>query len=305
MDRVALKEKVLRLKKEKGVLILAHTYQVPEVLEVADVVGDSFALSVAATKYEHETVLLCGVRFMAETVKILSPEKKVILSELWATCPMACQIAPEAVAEFKKENPHVAVVAYINTTTKLKAECDVCVTSSTAVKIVSRMEEKDILFIPDKNLGAYVAKQVPDKNIILWDGYCVVHSGVTEQDILKEKEKHPDALVAAHPECKPEVLAHADMIGSTSAIIQFIESTDRDVIVATERGVVDQLKLKYPGRGLYQLAPEKMTCRNMKMTDLESVYNALNGTGGSVIEIEEELRLKAKGCIDRMIELGS
>lgn len=304
MDNLALKEEILRLKKEKGVLVLAHTYQVPEVLEVADVTGDSFALSVAATKYDHETILLCGVRFMAETVKILSPRKKVILSELWAGCPMAVQISPERVAEFKKNNPQVAVVAYINTTTKLKAECDVCVTSSTAVKIVSRMPEKDILFIPDKNLGSYVAKQLPEKNIILWDGYCVVHNSVTEQDLSEARAQHPGALVAAHPECRPEVLAQADMVGSTSAIIDYIEGTDRDVIVATERGVVDQLRLLYPDRGLYQLAPQKMVCRNMKMTTPESVYNALNGTGGSVIEIEEEIRLKAKKCIDRMLELG-
>lgn len=304
MDTLALREEILRLKKEKNILILAHTYQSPEVLDVADITGDSFALSVAATNNDADTILLCGVRFMAETVKILSPQKKVILSELWASCPMAVQIAPERVAEFKKNNPDVAVVAYINTTTKLKAECDVCVTSSTAVRIVSRLPQKDILFIPDKNLGAYVDSQLPEKNIILWDGYCYVHNSVTEQDVLDEKAQRPGALVAAHPECRPEVLAHADMIGSTSAIIDFVENTDEDVIVATERGVIDQLKLRYPDRGLYQLAPKKMMCRNMKMTTLESVYNALVGKGGDVIEIDEDIRLKAKGCIDRMLELG-
>lgn len=305
MNKEKLKSEILRLKKEKNVLILAHTYQAPEVQDVADITGDSFALSVAATKNKADTVLLCGVRFMAETVKILSPEKKVILSELWASCPMAAQIAPERVARFKKDNPNVAVVAYINTTTRLKAECDVCVTSSTAVKIVSRLPQRDILFIPDKNLGAYVAAQLPQKNIILWDGYCHVHDSIDKYDVLKAKERYPNAKVAAHPECKPEVLALADMVGSTSAIIDYMKSTSDDVIVATERGVVDNMSRLYPDRNFYQLAADKMVCPNMKMTTLESVYNALVGKGGDIIEIEEQLRLKAKRCIDNMIRLGS
>lgn len=304
METEQMKEEILRLKKEKNVLILAHTYQIPDVLDVADVRGDSYALSVAATKYDTPTVLLCGVRFMAETVKILSPEKKVILSEVFAGCPMALQIAPERVAKYRKEHPDHAIVTYINTTADLKAECDVCVTSSSAVKIVSRLPQKDILFIPDRNLGAYVAAQVPEKNIILWDGYCLVHSRVTAEDVLEAKKRHPHAKVAAHPECVAEVLALADMVGSTAAISQYALDTKDDVIFVTERGVSDYLKREHPGRNFVQLAPEKLVCRNMKMTSLQSVYNALTGKGGYEIKMDEALRLRAKRSIDNMLSIG-
>ncbi len=304
MDTAQLKEEIVRLKKEKNVLILAHTYQIPDVLDIADVTGDSYALSVAATKYDAPTVLLCGVRFMAETVKILSPEKKVILSEVFAGCPMALQIAPERVAEYRKEHPDHAIVTYINTTAKLKAECDVCVTSSTAVKIVSRLPQKDILFIPDQNLGAYVAAQLPEKNIILWDGYCFVHARVTADDVQEAKKLHPQAKVAAHPECVAEVLALADMVGSTSAIIDYALKTEGEVILVTERGVGDYLSREYPERSFIQLVPDKLVCKNMKMTDLQSVHNALTGAGGYEIKMDEELRLRAKRSIDNMLSIG-
>lgn len=299
-----MKNEVLRLKKETGTLILAHTYQEPDVLDIADITGDSFALSVAATKYDNKKVMVCGVRFMAETVKILSPDKTVILPSPKATCPMAEQISPERVREYKKNNPTVAVVAYINTTTALKAECDVCVTSSSAVKIVSALEAKKILFIPDKNLGSYIAEKIPDKEFVFWDGCCPIHDTVTAEDVINAKQKHPNALLAVHPECKKEVVGLADFVGATSAIIKYALETDGDILVGTERGVVDYLKIKHPDRNFYQLAEDKLVCPDMKYTSLETVYKALKDNAGEKIEIEEEIRLKAKKCIDEMLRLG-
>lgn len=304
MTAEQMKNEILKLKKDTGTLILAHTYQCPDVLDIADVTGDSFALSVAATKYPNKRVMVCGVRFMAETVKILSPEKEVILPSPKATCPMAEQISPERVRKFKKENPDVCVVAYINTTTALKAECDVCVTSSSAVKIVSSLENKRILFIPDKNLGSYIAEKLPDKEFIFWDGCCPVHDSVTAADVKKAKEKYPSALLAVHPECKKEVSEQADFVGATSAIIKFALESDRDILVGTERGVADYLKIKHPERNFYQLCEDKLVCPDMKYTSIETVYKALSSDGGEKIEIEEEIRLKAKKCIDEMLRRG-
>ncbi len=302
MTKTEIIEQIKIAKKEKDAVILAHTYQNPDIIDIADVTGDSYALSLAAEKLSEKRVVMCGVRFMAETVKILSPEKEVVLASEGATCAMAEQITPERVIEFKKENPDVCVVAYINTTTALKAVCDVCVTSSTAVKIVNAIENKDILFIPDKNLGAHVKAQCPDKNIILWDGYCPVHNQITAQDVLDAKTAHPDAVVAMHPECPSEALGLADMIGATSSIIDYCKSCGKPVIIATERGVCDYLSLRNPDRKFYQLAPEKLVCQDMKMTTLEDVLAAINGEGGEEITLTEQVRLGAKGCIDNMIK---
>lgn len=305
MTRSELKEAILQAKKDTGTLVLAHTYQDPDIIDIADITGDSFALSKAAADIkDKKRVLLCGVRFMADTVKILSPEKEVVLSHKSATCPMAEQIAPERVRQFKKENPDVCVCAYINTSTELKAECDVCVTSSTAVKIVSALPSNKILFIPDQNLGGYVREFVPNKDIILWDGCCPTHHSISVKDVTEAKEKHPNAKIAVHPECRKEVVDLCDFVGSTSEIINFCKSCDRDVIIATERGVCDKLSRDYPDRGFYQLAQSKLTCPNMKMTTLENVYKALLGEFGDVIEIDEELRLKAKRSIDNMLKYG-
>lgn len=305
MKNSELKQKIIDLKKQTNTLILAHTYQDPDIIDIADVTGDSFALSKAATKYDNPNVLMCGVRFMAETVKILSPEKKVILSHKNAGCPMAEQIDPERVRKFKEENPDVCVCAYINTTTALKTVCDICVTSSTAVKIVKKIEQKDILFIPDMNLGSFVKNNVPEKNIILWEGCCPTHHSITLKDVEDAKALHPDALIAMHPECRPEVAAKADMLGSTSAIIDFCnDNPDKEIIIATERGVYDYLTREYPERKLWQLAPKKLICSNMKKTTLQGVYDALNGNGGDIIELDENTRLAAKKCIDNMLAYG-
>ena len=304
MNKHELREAILRQKAERRVTILAHTYQTPDILAVADITGDSFKLSEAAAGLDCDTVLVCGVRFMAETVKILSPEKRVVLPAPRATCPMAVQIAPERLAAFREENPHVCVCAYINTTAELKALSDVCVTSSSAVRIVRALPEQDILFIPDQNLGAFVKAQVPEKNIMLWDGCCPTHHSITAADVERAKAEHPGAALAVHPECQPAVLAHADFIGSTSAIIDYCLKHDGDVIIGTERGVTDWLHEQYPDRGFYQLRADKLTCENMKYTTLQGVYDALTGVGGAEIELPEALRLAAKKSIDRMLQYG-
>lgn len=304
MKKHELKEEILRLKHEKKIAVLAHTYCVPDVIDIADITGDSFLLAQKGKEIETDKILLCGVRFMAETVKILSPEKTVLLSHKKATCPMALQIEPERVIEFKKENPNVGICTYVNSTAELKAVSDVCVTSSSAVKIIEKMPWDDILFIPDQNLGRHVANLVPNKNIILWNGCCPIHHAVTEKDILDLKEKYPTAKVAIHPECRENVLNHADFIGSTSAIIEFAEKESGDVIIGTERGVVDRLQILYPERNFVQVNAEKLTCENMKLTSLQNVYESLNGDVVEVIEMSEELRLAALKPLDRMLELG-
>ncbi len=300
-----LKNKIIRLKEETGAVILAHTYQEPDIIDVADITGDSFFLSKKAAELKAEKVIMCGVRFMAESVKILSPETKTILPVPSATCPMAEQISPERVKRFKQENPDAVVVAYINTTAALKAECDVCVTSSSAIKIVNKLEADKILFIPDRHLGSFVKKSLPHKNIILWDGFCPVHAKLTKEDVLSCKQKYPSAKFAVHPESPEEVVELADMIGATSEIINYAKSTPGEVIIGTEKGVVDYLALhEENGERFIQLAPEKLCCEDMKKISLQDVLNALEGTAGEEIELPEELRQKALVSINRMLELG-
>ena len=305
MTTQELKNKIIEAKKATNTIILAHTYQEPDVIDVADVTGDSFFLSKKAAELKAERVVMCGVRFMAESVKILSPETETVLPVASATCPMAEQILPERVRKFKEENPDACVVAYINTTAALKAECDVCVTSSSAIKIVKSLPEKDILFIPDQHLGSFVAKKVPEKNIILWDGYCPVHAQLTAQDVKNCKAQHPDAVFAVHPESPAEVVALADMVGATSEIIKYAKEQPGKVIIGTERGVVDYLAINEKnGERFIQLAPEKLCCKDMKKISLEDVYNAIIGDGGENIELPEDLRKKALKSINRMLELG-
>lgn len=295
---------IKRLKEETGTVILAHTYQNPEIIELADITGDSFALAKKSLSAGAKRVIMCGVRFMAESVKILSPDTQVILPVPEATCPMAEMITPERVRKYKEENPGAVVVAYINTTAALKAECDVCVTSASALKIVEKIDAPEILFIPDKNLGSFVKEHFPEKNIVLWDGYCPIHATLTEDDILKAKAEHPEALLAVHPECEKDVVKHADMAGSTAEIIDFALASVKPVIIGTERGVADYLIPKYPEKKFYHLCPEKLTCKDMKYTTPESILAALKGEGGEIIELPEELRKKAKHSIDEMLRLG-
>lgn len=299
-----LQQEILRLKKEKDVCILAHSYQTREIVEIADFTGDSYQLSVMAEKAPQKTVIMCGVRFMAETVKMLSPDKTVYLANGEAGCPMAEQMDREMIAAVKEQYPDYTVVAYINTTAALKTICDVCVTSSSAVKIVKKLENKNILFIPDCNLGDYVAKQVPEKNIKLLQGGCPIHARVSAKEAVKAKELHPNAKLLVHPECTPDVLAHADFIGSTSAIMNYAkDSEDKEFIIGTEISIAQHLSYECPDKKFYLLS-KNLICPNMKSTTLVDVYNTLRGNAGDEIIMDKETIEQARKCIDKMIELG-
>ena len=299
-----LQQEILRLKKERDVCILAHSYMSEDICEVADFTGDSYALSVKAKTAPQSTVVMCGVRFMAETVKMLSPQKKVILANPDAGCPMAEQMDKELISQVKESLPGYAVVAYINTTADLKTVCDVCVTSSSAVKICRAIPEKNILFIPDINLGTYVKKQIPEKNFKLLQGGCPTHARMTRADVLKAKAEHPEALFLVHPECRPEVTELADYVGSTSGIMDFAEKSDKkQFIIGTENAIVQHLQFKCPDKQFYPLSKD-LLCHNMKITTLADVYNAVRGEGGEVMEMDEEKRIAAVKCIEKMIEYG-
>ena len=300
-----LQDEIIRLKKEKDICILAHAYQSHDIWEVADYVGDSYGLSVQAAKAAQSTVLMCGVRFMAETVKILSPQKRVLLSNSNAGCPMAEQMDVELISGVKKMYPDYTVVAYINTTSELKTICDVCVTSSSAVQIVKNIENKNILFIPDCNLGKWVADQVPEKNIKLLQGGCPTHVRMSRRDVEKARKAHPDALLLVHPECLPEVSELADYRGSTTGIMDYAKKSDaKEFIIGTENSIVQHLQFACPDKQFYPLSRD-CVCHNMKLTTLGDVYQCVKGTGGEEIKLDEEVRIKAKRCIDTMLELGN
>ncbi len=299
-----VQDKIIRLKKEKDICILAHSYEAREILEVADFTGDSYALSKMAASAGNSTVLMCGVRFMAETVKILSPHKKVILSSPVAGCPMAEQFDVETVRALKQEHPDYLVVAYINTTAALKTVCDVCVTSASAVKIVRQLDADNILFIPDCNLGSFVAKQVPEKHIMLVQGGCPVHSAVTAEEAAKARELHPQAELLVHPECIPQVSALADYVGSTSGIMEYaMQSPKKEFIIGTENSIAEHLQYLCPDKTFYTMTTG-MICRDMKATTLVDVLRCCEGTGGEVIELDDEAITQARKCIDAMIALG-
>ena len=286
-------------------IILAHAYQSHDIWEVADYVGDSYGLSVQAAKAAQSTVLMCGVRFMAETVKILSPQKRVLLSNSNAGCPMAEQMDVELISGVKKMYPDYTVVAYINTTSELKTICDVCVTSSSAVQIVKNIENKNILFIPDCNLGKWVADQVPEKNIKLLQGGCPTHVRMSKRDVEKARKAHPDALLLVHPECLLEVSELADYRGSTTGIMDYAKKSDaKEFIIGTENSIVQHLQFACPDKQFYPLSRD-CVCHNMKLTTLGDVYQCVKGTGGEEIKLDEEVRIKAKRCIDTMLELGN
>ena len=304
MNICELQQEIIRLKKENDVCILAHSYQAKEIVEVADFTGDSFQLSLMATKASNKNVVMCGVRFMAETVKLLSPEKKVYLANPTAGCPMAEQMDRELIESVKKEYPDYAVVAYINTTSELKTVCDVCVTSSSAVNIVKKLPEKNILFIPDCNLGDYVSKQIPEKNFKLLQGGCPTHARISAEEARKAKELHPEAELLVHPECKPAVTALADFVGSTAAIMNYAEKSDKkEFIIGTEISITEHLSYQCPDKKFYNLSKD-LICSNMKATTLVDVYHAVAGDGGEEIILDDDTMVRARKCIDKMIELG-
>lgn len=300
-----IQKKIIELKEKNDICILAHCYQTHDILEIADYVGDSFGLAQKAAKAPNKTIIMCGVRFMAETVKILSPEKKVLIPREEAGCPMAEQLDPEMLIQLKEKYPEHKVVAYINTTAALKTLCDVCVTSSSAVKIIKKLDAQKILFIPDCNLGDYVKKQVPEKEIKLVSGGCPTHAKLTADDVKKAKAKHPKALFLVHPECQPEVVAMADFVGSTTEIMDFAAKSDNEeFIIGTENSIVQHLGIDYPEKLFFPLSKD-CVCHNMKVTTIADVLHTIEGKDGFEINIDEDERLKAKHCIDEMLRLGN
>lgn len=297
---------ILALKKEKDFCILAHSYVKREILEIADIVGDSFKLSRDACSVPQNNILFCGVHFMAETAKMLNMSKHVYLSNPLAGCPMAEQMEPEMLKYMKEQEPDRTVVAYINTTAALKAYCDVCVTSSSAVEIVKKIDSDKILFIPDCNLGAYVKAQVPEKDIKLVQGGCPIHASVTAKEVREAKEKHPEALLLVHPECIPAVVKQADYVGSTSGIINFVkESDEKQFIIGTELEIAETLQYECPDKEFFILS-KKLICPNMKITTLVDVYNTLLDPekNGFEIKMTRDEAKKSRKCIDEMLRLG-
>ena len=297
-----LSEKILKLKKEKNAIILAHLYQIPEVQEIADYVGDSYYLSKVARDAKEDLIIFCGVKFMAESAKILSPNKTVILPAPDAGCPMADMAEAEDLEEKIKEYPDAFKVCYINSSYEVKALCDASVTSSSALEIMKNIPNKQILFLPDRNLGEYIAEFFPEKEFIQWKGFCPTHERVSAEDVTKLKEEHPNVKVLSHPECSKEVRDLSDYIGSTSGIIKFAtECEDKEFIICTEQGVLHQLKKNNPDKEFY--FPENMICPNMKKTTLQDVYDALTGKKEEMI-LDEETSKKALTALENMHKLG-
>lgn len=296
-------DEIKQLAKEKDVAILAHYYVDGEVQALADYVGDSYYLSKIAASITQKNILFCGVSFMGESAKILSPEKKVIMADELADCPMAHMVDLDKINEVKKQYEDVAVVCYVNSTAAIKANSDVCVTSSNALRVVKALPNQRIFFIPDNNLGRYVASQVPEKEFIFNDGYCHVHKSITAENVKAAKEAHPEALVLAHPECTEDVLALADFIGSTSEIIDYATKSDQKVfLICTEMGVFYELTQKNPEKKFYSVG-HRQFCPNMKRVTLEKVKEALVEMKPEVI-LDEDMRKKAFEPLSRMLALA-
>ena len=298
-----MKQQIEQLKKEKNAVILAHYYAPAEVQALADYVGDSFYLAKIAKQSTASILVFCGVSFMGESAKILNPEKKVLMPDLTADCPMAHMVTPGIIDRMRTDYADLAVVCYINSTAELKCQSDVCVTSSNAVKIVKALPNQNIFFIPDRNLGRYVAEQVPEKNIILNDGCCPIHAKITVDQLRAEQAAHPQAVVMAHPECDSTVLALCDYIGSTAEMIDYAQnSTSAEFIVCTEDGVLFRLNSDNPNKRFYFPRPTPC-CTDMKRNTVENVLRVLQNESNEVT-IDAELRRKALLPLDRMLELG-
>lgn len=296
-------KRILSLKKEKNAVILAHYYVADELQAIADFTGDSFYLSQKAAECSADVIVFCGVKFMGESAKILSPEKTVYLPYPTADCPMAHLASVEEIEKIRQEVEDLAVVCYVNSTAELKARADVCVTSSNALKIVKSLKEKNIYFIPDENLGSFVAKQCPDKNFYFSGGYCHVHANLRAEDVIAAKAAHPDCEVLVHPECKKDVVALADFAGSTKGIIEYAVKSEKSAfIIGTERGVLYELKTRCPNKEFYPLTAS-LVCPDMKKLDLNGVLDAL---GGKIlpVELSADTIKRAAGSLRRMLELG-
>lgn len=299
-DMTDLQEQILQRKKEKNAVILAHYYQTMDIQNVADFVGDSFELALRAQEATQDVLVLCGVRFMAESAKLLNPEKTVLLPVQDAGCPMADMITPAEIRKLRAEYPDAAVMCYINSSAAVKAECDICCTSSSAVRIARSLREKRVIFVPDQNLGAYVAAMVPEKEFILSHGFCPVHQGLTAEDVRAAKAAHPSARVLVHPECPAAVLERADLIGSTSAILKEVEqASDREFLIGTETGVVERLRQTAPDKTAY-LMQQGLVCADMKKIRAADVLRCLD-TGTYEISLPAETMQRAARSLRRMV----
>lgn len=303
MDEKML-QRIKQLKEEKDIVILAHYYVDGDVQQIADYVGDSYYLAKAATKVKEQSILFCGVSFMGESAKILNPAKKVVMVDQYADCPMAHMVTEERIAEVREEyGDDVAVVCYVNSTAEIKAVSDVCVTSSNAVNVVSRIQEKNIFFVPDNNLGRYVASKVPDKNFIFHDGFCHVHKSIEAANLSEAKKLHPEALVLTHPECTSDVVELSDFVGSTSEIIDYATKSDsKKFIICTEMGVFFELMQKNPDKKFYSVG-HRQFCPNMKKVTLEKVKEALEAMEPEVI-LPPDIMKKALLPLQKMLELA-
>lgn len=296
-----LKEKIEKLKKEKDAVILAHNYQVSEVQLAADYIGDSLELSKLAAKVKNKVIVFAGVKFMAETAKILSPEKTVLLPRLDAGCPMADMLTVDELRFLKKQHPNAKVVTYINSGVEIKAESDACCTSSNAEKVVANIESDEVIFVPDRNLGSFVQSRVPQKKIIFFEGYCYVHNRIKVEEIEEMKKLHPEAEVIVHPEVRKEIVPLADQVLSTSGILRYAaESDSKEFIVGTEQGLLERMKRENPGK-VFLPALRPKVCQNMKRTALEDIYKALE-LDRYKIEIDKEISRKALKSLDEMLK---
>ena len=295
--------KIRELKEEKNAIILAHYYTPSEIQEVADYVGDSFYLAKIAKNSTADVIVFCGVAFMGESAKILNPKKKVLMPDVSADCPMARMVKDGKIEEMRAKYDDLAVVCYINSTAELKCKSDVCVTSSNAVKIVKNLPNKNVFFIPDKNLGRYVAEQVPEKNVILNDGYCPIHAQLLVEELLERKKMYPKALVLSHPECEEEILALSDYVGSTAEIIDFAKKSDNEqFIICTEDGVKFKLEEDSPNKKFY-FTETRPRCVDMKLNTLEKLLKVLQ-TEENEIKISQDTMKKALIPLDKMLELA-
>lgn len=295
-----LKSRIAELKKERNAVIIVHNYQKDEIQDIADITGDSLGLSKAAIKIDAEVIVFCGVHFMAETAHILNPSKKVLLPVKEAGCPMADMVTPEALKEVKKKYPDAVVVCYVNTSAAIKAESDICCTSRNAVDIVRSLEEKKVIFVPDKNLGRYVQSQVPEKEIILWEGFCPTHIRVHPDQILHCKSLHPQAEFIAHPECNPDVLKLADNITSTGGMLEYVKKSQAtEFIIGTEMGMLYRLRQDNPDKKFY-LPTDGLVCESMKLTTLGWVAHSLEFMVHE-ITVPEEIRERAQKSVNRML----
>ncbi len=296
-----MKEQIQKLKSEKNAVILAHYYAPEEAQSVADFVGDSFYLAKVAKKTSADIIVFCGVSFMGESAKLLNPHKKVLMPKLTADCPMAHMVAPGKIQEMREAYDDLAVVCYINSTAELKCMSDVCVTSSNAVQIVRALKNQNIFFIPDRNLGRFVAEQVPEKNIIINDGYCPIHAEITKEQLAAVKKAHPQAKILTHPECEPEVLAMSDYIGSTADIIAYAKQSEgKEFIICTEDGVKYKLKKDNPDKNFYFVSPMPC-CKDMKLNTLENILSVLEKEDNCV-EIDAQKQQKALLPLEKMLE---